>query len=477
MSRGSGSSSGGEPNEPTPTSLMFHRVTFWKPDTYIYRLNIFLSRGLKVQDVIQGSERTSNTHADQLNQQCYCITLDREALTESLRAQFLSAESELSAVPELHHLFSNTPVFVPRADIETMERIVQAIESVAEVPPYQERVLSWAPEIARFNPGPIGAFMGYDFHLGPDGPQLIEINTNAGGAFLNTVLARAQHRCCDPSQQTAETKQALDGFEDAVFDMFEQEWQRQRTDSIPSRLAIVDESPETQFMFPEFQLAQQLLQARGIDTLILDPSELEYVDGALTAEGKPIDMVYNRLVDFALDAPANDALRQAYLDGAVVVTPNPRAHALMADKRNLILLSDSQTLRDWGLNEDEAGYLKSAVPKTRLVSASDAAELWSARRELFFKPVAGHGSKGVYRGNKLTRRVFDNILHGDYIAQNFVPAGERAMRVDGTVTTRKVDIRLYTYSGKPLLSAARVYQGQTTNFRTPGGGFAPVFQV
>ncbi|MFC7296509.1 hypothetical protein [Marinobacter aromaticivorans] len=107
---------------------------------------------------------------------------------------------------------------------------------------------------------------GCDFHSGPNGPQLIEINTNAGGAFLNTVLTRAQHRCCDPSQQTAETKQALDGFENAVFDMFEQEWQRQRTDSIAGRLAIVDDSPETQFMFPEFQLAQQLLQARGIDT-------------------------------------------------------------------------------------------------------------------------------------------------------------------------------------------------------------------
>ncbi|WP_273251174.1 hypothetical protein [Marinobacter psychrophilus] len=65
--------------------------------------------------------------------------------------------------------------------------------------------------------------MGYDFHLSPNGHQLIEINTNAGGAFLNTVLARAQHRCCDPSQQTAATKQALDGLEDAVLDMFEQE--------------------------------------------------------------------------------------------------------------------------------------------------------------------------------------------------------------------------------------------------------------
>ena len=430
-----------------------------------------------MQDVTQECQRTSNTHADQLNQQCYCVTLDRKALTESLRNQFVDAENDLSAVPELHHLFSNTPVFVPRADIETMERIVQAIESTAGLSPYQEHALSWAPEIAHFNPGPIGAFMGYDFHLGPDGPQLIEINTNAGGAFLNTVLARAQHSCCGPSQQTAETKQALDGFEDAVFAMFKQEWQRQRADLMPSRLAIVDDAPGTQFMFPEFQLAQQLLQARGIDTLILDPSELEYVDGALTAQGKPIDMVYNRLVDFTLEAPAHEALRHAYLDGAVVVTPNPRVHALMADKRNLILLSDPPSLRDWGLSEAEAGYLKNAVPKTRLVSASDAAELWSARRELFFKPVAGHGSKGVYRGNKLTRRVFESILQGDYIAQNFVPAGERTMRIDGTVTTRKVDIRLYTYAGKRLLAAARVYQGQTTNFRTPGGGFAPVFQV
>lgn len=41
----------------------------------------------------------------------------------------------------------------------------------------------------------------------------------------------------------------------------------------------------------------------------------------------------------------------------------------------------------------------------------------------------------------------------------------------------KLDVRLYAYNGAPLLMAARVYQGQTTNFRTPGGGFAPVFVI
>ena len=41
----------------------------------------------------------------------------------------------------------------------------------------------------------------------------------------------------------------------------------------------------------------------------------------------------------------------------------------------------------------------------------------------------------------------------------------------------KVDVRLYTYAGEVLLAAARLYQGQTTNMRTPGGGFAPVLEV
>jgi uncharacterized circularly permuted ATP-grasp superfamily protein len=77
----------------------------------------------------------------------------------------------------------------------------------------------------------------------------------------------------------------------------------------------------------------------------------------------------------------------------------------------------------------------------------------------------------------MTRRVFEHILNGGYIAQDLVPAGERTLKIDDELAIRKVDIRLYTYAGKTLLVAARIYQGQTTNFRTPGGGFAPVFQV
>lgn len=246
---------------------------------------------------------------------------------------------------------------------------------------------------------------------------------------------------------------------------------------MPSRLAIVDDEPKSQFMFPEFELARELLQNKSIDTVILDSSELDYVDGVLIAHGQTIDMVDNRLVDFALNSHSHRALRDAYLDGAVVVTPNPRAHALFADKRNLALLYAPQTLCEWGLSEANIRILEQAVPKTQLVSTSDAEQLWRTHRKLFFKPVSGYGSKGVYLGSKITRRVFENILHDDYVAQEFVPASERILKIDGIEKTRKVDIRLYTYAGKLLLTAARVYQGQSTNFRTLGGGFAPVFQV
>src|SRR5690606_6894297 len=93
-------------------------------------------------------------------------------------------------------LFSNVPVFLSSQDLEAMTKIVETVETATRLPSYREAALAWAPEIARFDPGPAGAFMGYDFHLGTDGPKLIEINTNAGGAFLNAALARAQRACC-----------------------------------------------------------------------------------------------------------------------------------------------------------------------------------------------------------------------------------------------------------------------------------------
>ena len=54
---------------------------------------------------------------------------------------------------------------------------------------------------------------------------------------------------------------------------------------------------------------------------------------------------------------------------------------------------------------------------------------------------------------------------------------ERRLLVDGVEQDLKLDLRNYVYRGVVQLVSARLYQGQTTNFRTPGGGFASVFSV
>lgn len=413
--------------------------------------------------------------ADQLNRACFCVTLDQEALASALQAEAGDTAFFESFIKSRPHLFSHAPVFLPKADGDAMRAIVSAIEATARLPQYVQAALSWAPAIARVDHGPLGAFMGYDFHLTPDGPKLIEINTNAGGAFLNAFLAQAQIACCAEVEQGL-ARQSVAQFESRVVEMFEAEWKRQGRSDTLRRIAIVDDAPQDQYLYPEFILAKRLFERHGYDAVIADPEALHFECGLLQEGGVPIDLVYNRLVDFSLDDPRHAALRAAYEGGAVVVTPNPRNHALFADKRNLTLLSGRDTLRAWGLDASSLATL-SGVPRAVNVTGDNADQLWRERKGLFFKPASGHASKAVYRGEKLTKGVWENILANAYIAQDFAPPGERTIEVDGERVQRKVDVRLYTYAGEPLIAAARLYQGQTTNFRTPGGGFAPVFFI
>ena len=140
-------------------------------------------------------------------------------------------------------------------------------------------------------------------------------------------------------------------------------------------------------------------------------------------------------------------------------------------------MSDEASLAALGVSEQARAVLARGVPRTAQVSPERAADLWERRRTLFFKPAAGYGSKAAYRGDKLTRRVWQDILAGDYVAQTLVPPSERLVNVDGGETDLKLDVRAYAYGGQIQLLAARLYQGQTTNFRTSGGGFAAAFLV
>ncbi len=407
--------------------------------------------------------------AEALNRECFCIGVDQQALHAQLESVLALNGSSGSLAQSHPHLFSALPVFVSRRHIEQTAHVAKAIEEVVASAAYRSAVLEWAPDIARFDPGSPGGLLGLDFHLGADGPQLIEINTNPGGALLNAVLGRAQLACMPELVMPLVHPERVEA---SVLSVMLTEWRMQRGSAQLGFVAIVDESPAEQYLYPEFLLYRELLQQHGYRAEVCSPQELLRKQDRLWLGAQPVDLIYNRLTDFALQQPAHSDIRTAYLTDEVAVSPHPRAHALYADKRNLSLLGNHDFLLAIGTSKASIETLTAAVPATQLLTADNREAMWAARRQLFFKPAGGFGSKGSYRGDKLTRRVWDEIAGGTYVAQEIVVPSERHLASGSTPL--KVDIRCYAYQGEVLLYAARMYQGQTTNFRTPGGGFAPV---
>jgi len=295
--------------------------------------------------------------------------------------------------------------------------------------------------------------------------------------MLNVLLARAQRSCCSGVVGLSPGQEWPGGFEHSILHMFAQEWSASGEQRPLTRVVILDESPQAQYLYPEFLLFQRLFESAGIDCLIADPADLAFHNECLLVDGKPVDLVYNRLTDFYLEGDNCSALRSAYLADVVTVTPHPQAYALYADKRRLVDLTNGRFLEEIGVGQQIRAVLAQYVPLTVPVGHGNAEHLWQNRRSLFFKPVSGFGSRGAYRGDKLTKRVWEEIVGGNYVAQSLVAPGERRTVADPQVRPMKFDLRAYAYAGEVQWNAARVYQGQTTNFRTEGGGFAPVFTL
>jgi hypothetical protein len=404
-----------------------------------------------------------------LNKTCFCLPLGRKQIDASILSSGNVPEMA-SLLAERPNLFASTGVFLAASDLDSMIDQIHAIEAATQTVSYQDITLSRADgALANVQPETRGVLMGYDFHVTPDGPLLIEINTNAGGIFLVQALSRAVQGGALPGYLAFGASR----FEERIFEMMVSEWRAAGRLGQPQTLAIVDDNPEAQYLYPDMLLAQALLNEQGITTIIVNSASLAIGSRGLMAGDHVIDMVYNRLTDFALATPQSEALRSALLQNQVVVTPSPRHHALYADKRNLAFLSDAAKRKTLNLAPHHAQALTS-LPETVEVTPEKADALWAARRDLFFKPATGFGGAAAYRGDKLTRRVWNEILKGGYVAQAFVAPQTRLVATEEGPAVLKFDVRVFTFSGDPLMLAARAYQGQTTNFRTYGGGFAPV---
>jgi len=344
-------------------------------------------------------------------------------------------------------LASETPVSIPKKDFETMLAFARTVFQLKDNPAYLQALSAELPETARIKTAWPSVLMGYDFHLTPDGPKLIEINNNAGGLYIGDNRWMPQP---DISE--------LDGtLEARLTEMFHTDW---------TTIAIMDEDVTGQFMYPEMLAYAELFERDGRRGVVVSPEALVLKDDGLFFDDCRIDVIYNRHTDFYLDDEAIIHIRKAYERGQVAINPHPRSYALIGDKSRMVDWW-REGLLDSCVEQDAVDRIRAITPQTRQFSEMDREQAWVERKQWVFKPAARHGGKGVLLGKGMSRKRFETLNIEETIVQQLVPASE--IEVEGNCM--KFDVRLYMHGEKLIALAGRAWRGQVTNFREPGSGW------
>ncbi len=369
---------------------------------------------------------------------------------------------------QIYENLSQAIVALPVVALRRMCKLVRLLDRLSHDPGYRSLIYQDIPEAARFDPGHAAVMMCYDFHLAGDMPRLIEVNTNAGGGLL-AYLSHNPSLAIRPESLAPRLKARLLRTFSAEMRQFSG-----GSKARPERIVIVDEEPTQQYLYPEMLAFADLFRDWGVPAEVAAPEQLQADEAGVCLNGQAVDMVYNRHCDFYLESNAMAGLRRAYLAAKVCLTPNPHMYALLADKRRLALWSDPVKRAPYLHAEQDGELLDAILPTSNLLSDLDLQHTWSIRKQLVFKPVDSFGSRGVLIGGKISRKRFEELPPATTLVQELVPP---SLTDVPNFEAMKTDLRLYAYRDQVLGVTARLYRGQVTNLRTPGGGFARVKAV
>ena len=175
--------------------------------------------------------------------------------------------------------------------------------------------------------------------------------------------------------------------------------------------------------------------------------------------------MYNRYTDFYLQQKVSAGLKNLFNE-KLNFSPNPYEYFLLADKQRLL---------DWNLQTEIAK--PSSLLKIYDLGIEAKDKIWTERKNLFIKPKNSYGSKQAYRAASISRKTFEQVCNSGFIAQQFSTPSEVEVMIEDKPQKFKYDLRCYAYQDQLQLIIARLYQGQTTNLKTPGGGFAAVISA
>ena len=332
--------------------------------------------------------------------------------------------------------------------------IINAFWALRENEEYRKFVYDHSLSQAVHNPTNYSMLMCFDFHITPKGPKLIEINTNAAFGIIAWYLSETEG--CN--------------VQNIGFDRLLQNTIHKESNHLGLKLldiAIIDEAPQKQATFFEFQYFKILFESWGHKVIICDTKDLIFKHNQLTTkEGKNINFVYNRCCDFLFEKPEHLHLKDAFLSKAVCFSPNPHEYNLLANKQRFIDLSNAEFLAKLNIDKRYKNIIKNTVPKSFNITDFDIEELKLIKSKYVFKPKTSYGSKAVYIGKSISQTKLSSVYDDMFMVQEYIPPSK--------LDDYKYDLRIYVYKNEIHLMAARLYKGQVTNASSDGGGFASV---
>jgi hypothetical protein len=399
------------------------------------------------------------------------------------------------------------PVFLSPQDEERVRRVAETIAALAE------RLTSAALE------DPV---LLAQFHLRPEEERLVRMN---GGYQPASVASRLDAFLLPESLKFTEyngESPAGAGYSETLSDIFRklpmmEEFQKRfEVHAYPLSAKLLDaliftyvewggqtKRPQMAIVdwkevptWSEFEILKERFEKMGIPVLLADPRELEFDGKRLVAHGKPIDLLYRRVLmnDIVARPKECAAIVKAYESRAVCMANNFRCK-ISHVKTFFAVLTDEKNAKHF--SEEERELIQMHVPWTRVVADvkteynGEPVELLKCMRKnqkkLVIKPSDEYGGAGVTLGWEVEKKDWDAVIEqalsgsGTWIVQERIPMRRGTFPHIGKgnqVEFRDmlVDFAPYLFRGKVAGYLTRLSATSLANV-TSGGGQIPSFRV
>ena len=350
----------------------------------------------------------------------------------------------------------------------------------------ERRLFEYNPEFKSF-----GVLSRLDGILAADDFQMVELNAEGafGGAWSDRLTDLFEG--FQPMREWSRGRRVTPLYQgNALMSAILDTWHEFGGTAVP-RVAVVDwKEVATR---AEFDVVCERLERHGIPARFVDPRELEYQGGELSAGGQGIDVVYRRiLTSEVLGREAEvKALLDAYKAQAVCVVNSFRAKVL--DKKVLFALLHDPEIQVH-FTPDEVEAVRRHVPWTRRVAEGkstgpdgEAIDLmpWASdcRSALVLKPNDEVGGRGVLIGANVEQSVWDRALkvalHDPSVLQRRVPLPSAMFPEIGAAgelffSRRYMEIDPYLFRGDTRGILTRLSATTLCNVNA-GAGTVPTF--